>query len=177
MTQAIPEGQDSGTGMGAFNFHVSIELPGLDDLGGRLLCDGAFSEVTGLEASMEVKAIKAGGHNIGLVQRAGIVTFPTVVLRRGMTSRRDLWIWWNAFTAGGGRRPYGAEARGSVQVTQLDEQRQPAIVWKLANAMPVKFKAADLSARSGDIAVEELHLVHEGLTLEAPQGTAGEGGS
>jgi hypothetical protein len=32
--------------------------------------------------------------------------------------------------------------------------------------MPVKFRAGDLSARATDVAIEELHLVHEGLRME-----------
>ena len=35
--------------------------------------------------------------------------------------------------------------------------------------MPVKFRAGDLNAKGNDIAIEELHLVHEGLKLERPQ--------
>ena len=57
------------------------------------LCNGAFSECTGLEATMEPKVIKEGGRNSGAVQRAGPVTFSTVILKRGMTASRDLWRW------------------------------------------------------------------------------------
>jgi hypothetical protein len=31
--------------------------------------------------------------------------------------------------------------------------------------MPVKFRVGDLSAKGSDVAVEELHLVHEGLEM------------
>ena len=31
--------------------------------------------------------------------------------------------------------------------------------------MPVKFRIGDLSARGNEIAIEELHLVHEGLHM------------
>jgi phage tail-like protein len=37
--------------------------------------------------------------------------------------------------------------------------------WNLRNAMPVKFRVADLNAKGTDVAVEELHLVHEGLDV------------
>ena len=49
------------------------------------LCAGLFSEVTGLEATMEPKTIKEGGRNYGAGQRAGQVSFSTVVLKRGIT--------------------------------------------------------------------------------------------
>ena len=38
--------------------------------------------------------------------------------------------------------------------------------WKLRNAMPVKFKVGDLNAKGSEVAIEELHLVHEGLDME-----------
>ncbi len=49
---------------------------------------------------MEPKVIKAGGANYGAAQRVGPVSFATVVLKRGMTSTRDLWNWF-ANVAGG----------------------------------------------------------------------------
>jgi phage tail-like protein len=145
---------------------------GADEGAAEPLCDGAFSEVSGLEASMEPKAIKEGGLNHGAHQRAGSVSFATVVLKRGMTSARHLWQWWSLFAGAGaddGGSPNGAMAhRLTVRITQQAADATPLLVWKLVRAMPVKFKAGDLNARTGEVAVEELHLVHEGLHLEAP---------
>jgi phage tail-like protein len=166
MVQTIPEAQDPGAAYGAFNFHVAIEVKAAPGAKGPQLCKGAFSEVSGLEASMEAKAIKSGGRNYGAYQRAGAVSFSTVVLKRGMTDARDLWTWWSLFGEAG---KYGKPSRCNVYVTHLDEARKPALVWKLENAMPVKFKAGDLSAKGGDVAIEELHLVHEGLHIEPPE--------
>ena len=61
-----------------------------------------------------------------------------------------------------GRKP----AEPAKPVAPVPEIR---LVWRLRNAMPVKFRAGDLNAKGTDIAVEELHLVHEGLRLERPQ--------
>ena len=40
----------------------------------------------------------------------------------------------------------------------------------LLRAMPIKFKASDFNAQANAIAVEELHLAHEGLALQPPGG-------
>ena len=48
------------------------------------VCQGAFAECSGLEATMEPKVIKEGGRNYGVAQRAGGITFATVVLKRGI---------------------------------------------------------------------------------------------
>ena len=127
------------------------------------LCEGAFSEVTGLEASMEVKAIKEGGANYGAHQRAGQVTFATVVLKRGVTAARDLWKWWQVFASDG-----ALAHRLTVRITLGDLGGNPVMTWKLERAMPVKFKAADCNAKATEVGIEELHFVHEGLTLDPP---------
>lgn len=167
--QAVPGDVDGAMPLPGFNFHVAIEVKAL---GGAGLCHGSFSDVTGLEASMEPKVIRAGGRNYGAFQRAGSVSFSTVVLKRGMTAGRDLWRWWSLFagapdTGAGDRSP---AARATVYISHLDGERQPLVVWKLENAMPVRFKAGDLSSKSGEIAIEELHLAHEGLAVEPPRG-------
>lgn len=126
------------------------------------LCSGAFAECTGLEATMEPKVIKAGGTNYGAAQRVGPVTFATVVLKRGMTSTRDLWQWFQ--TVGGGGYSY----RLNVRITMQSHAGEPVVTWVLDRALPVKFKAADLNATGTAIGIEELHLAHEGLRLEMP---------
>lgn len=150
--------------MHVFNFDVEFVeaylLPG--SAGGTPvpICQGSFAECTGLEATMEAKVIKSGGANYGPAQRVGQVTFATVVLKRGMTRTRDLWKWFEMMTAGG-----AYTHRMGVSIRMRDAQGNPAVSWHLENAMPVKFKAADLNAKGSDIGIEELHLVHEGLTL------------
>ena len=155
----------------AFRFHVSFARAVLRGAGGTAggavnICSGAFSECTGLEATMEPKVIKEGGANYGAAQRVGPVTFATVVLKRGMTSTRHLWEWF-ALVAGGAS-PYRLDAR----VEMRNVAGTPVLTWQLERALPVKFKAADLNAKGSDIGVEELHLAHEGLRLEPVAGAA-----
>jgi phage tail-like protein len=124
-----------------------------------VLCSGAFSECSGLEASMEPKVIKEGGRNWGAIQRTGKTTFSTLVLKRGMTQTRDLWNWYEF--VGTGKYAH----RLHVVITLFDTSGESVLAWQLSNAMPVKFKAADLNAKGSDVAIEELHLAHEGLSL------------
>jgi phage tail-like protein len=130
-----------------------------DDGGTEDMCSGAFAECTGLEATMEPKVIKAGGANYGPVQRPGPVTFATVVLKRGMTSSRDLFTWFQLVA--GGTYAY----RLSAEIEMQDAAGNTVVTWGLDRCLPVKFKAADLNAKGGDVGIEELHLAHEGLRL------------
>ena len=151
----------SDTPLHVFRFHVSFKSQPLRKEPGAdvALCQGAFSEVTGLEATMEPKVIKVGGSNYGAVQRAGPVTFGTVVLKRGMSETRDLWDWFQKVAAG------GYASRMQVEIEMRDPADRPAVRWQLRSALPVKFKAADLNAKGSEIGIEELHLAHEGLVL------------
>ena len=155
----------------AFRFHVGFTRAVLRGAAGAAggavnICSGAFAECTGLEATMEPKVIKEGGANYGAAQRVGPVTFATVVLKRGMTSTRHLWDWF-ALVAGGAS-PWRLDAR----IEMRDTAGVAVLAWHLDNALPVKFKAADLNAKGSEIGVEELHLAHEGLRLD----TGGAGG-
>jgi phage tail-like protein len=55
--------------------------------------------------------------------------------------------------------------RLSAEITMQDLEGRPVLTWKLARALPIKFKAADLNARGTEVGIEELHLAHEGLSL------------
>ena len=129
---------------------------------------GAFSECSGLEATMEPKVIKEGGRNYGPAQRVGPVTFAAVVLKRGLTSNWDLWKWFSKVAQKG-----SLAYRLDVEISILGPgDTQPRFTWKLERCLPTKFKAPDLDASSDQISVEELHLAHEGMTLTHPGGSA-----
>jgi phage tail-like protein len=169
-TPDLPENQLSP--LHVFRFHVSFTRANLPGAQAKAtsdvpLCSGAFAECSGLEATMEPKVIKAGGANYGPAQRVGPVTFATVVLKRGMTTTRDLWNWFQMVA--GGAYSYRLDAR----ITMESPGGQPVLTWVLARALPVKFKAADLNAKGAEIGIEELHLAHEGLRLEMPGPGAG----
>ena len=150
-----------------FRFHVDFvdsRLSGAASETEVSLCSGVFSECTGLEATMEPKVIKAGGHNYGDFQRAGPVTFATVILKRGMTKSQDLWGWFQQVTLAG-----EYTHRLTVTITLFNLAGEGVWSWQLEKALPTKFKAADFNAKATDIGIEELHLVHEGLRLISPQ--------
>jgi phage tail-like protein len=149
-------------------FHFQVDFEDDPIAGGRSapvpLCSGAFAECSGIEATMEVKVIKEGGSNYGPAQRVGPVTFATVILKRGMTTTRHAWTWFDLVARRG-----GYAHRLAATITMFDLAGEGVVAWRLEKALPVKFKAADLNAKSTEVGVEELHLVHEGLTRAAPK--------
>lgn len=183
MPISLPAGEDTRTPYANFAFHVSIEpvagsFPPGEGVDPALI--GGFSEISGLEAMMEHRVIKIGGSNYGPQLRAGPVTFGTVILKRGIVEARHLWRWWAMFAGADGAtdaRPTLSN-RGNVLIgliretrTSPDEgDRRIRLGWRLRYAMPIKFRVGDLNAKGSEIAVEELHLAHEGLEMQGVVG-------
>lgn len=151
----------------AFRYRVDFHkttLDSADNTGKAIVCSGAFSEVSGLEASMEAFSFSEGGRNWGQHQRAGKTTFATLVLKRGMTADRGLWTWFQGVASGA----YAYRLNATLVMLgggQALDDAKGVLAWEFANCLPVKLKAADMNATSSDIALEELHLNHEGMTL------------
>jgi phage tail-like protein len=173
---SVPDGEDGFQPLPGFAFHVSFAAhsdsgAGTDPFKGMGMVApevaGGFQEVSGLEATMEPKVFKEGGRNYGSVQRPGPVTFATVILKRGIIIEpRHLWAWWGFFAGADGATNGGWDPTGRCDVSiALIRDRQPVVGWRLENAMPVKYRAADLNARGTEVAIEELHLAHEGLHM------------
>ncbi len=150
-----------------FRFEVSLYEESIEEL----LCRGYFSEVSGLELTMEPRAIAVGGRNWGEVQRIGPTKFSPIVLKRGVTEIMDMWAWFDATTRGAN---YGYRLQGEIKVlgARVNDkgEAQPAMTVRLTGVMATRFKGPDLSSTASQVAIEEITLVHEGLTIEAPTG-------
>lgn len=130
-----------------------------------LLCSGRFSEVSGIEFTMEPRAISEGGRNWGELQRVGQTKFSPVVLKRGVTNLNDLWLWFEAVNRGA---DYSSRVEGEIIVmgSELEQgEAKPIMLWWLTGVLPTRFKSADLSSTASQVAIEELTLVHEGMSL------------
>ncbi|NTX67256.1 phage tail protein [Myxococcus sp. CA051A] len=156
-----------------FRFEVSIQEQPLHGDGGDLspAPAGAFSECTGLEATVEPKVIKSGGNNYGAIQRVGPVTFATVVLKRGISRDGRLFKWFERVATGDTRHRCTVRILLKAMPAPNASEPQVLLTWRLERAMPIKFKAADFNARATEVGIEELHLAHEGLFLESQPGT------
>jgi phage tail-like protein len=138
----------------AFNFAVELNLPGNP----QQLCNAAFSECDGLEQTMDVKTIREGGNNAAQIRLAGTVSFSQLTLKRGMTATFDLWNWFAAVT----RNP-ALRADGAVVLRAPDHSDR--VRFEVRRCLPLKIKAPPLNAAAGGVAIEELQLAYESLTL------------
>ena len=141
----------------AFRFEVTITVKNGSSHGlSNPLCNAAFAECSGLEASMTPKTIEEGGNNTEQVHLVGPVTYSQLSLKRGMTDNLDLWKWFGAVT----RLDAPLDARADVEVTVRNTAGQPALKFKLSRCLPVKLKAPGFVAKDAGLAIEELTLAY-----------------
>lgn len=140
----------------AFNFEVRIRREGQS----ALLCDGAFAECDGLDMNMEVKTIRQGGDNRRQIRFAGPASFGQLTLKRGMTSNFDLWKWFSDTLDDPGLR-----ADADIAVFAADGSTVQ-VRFELTRCLPIKLKTPALNAREGTVAVEELQLAYETVSVK-----------
>jgi len=114
---------------------------------------------------MEPVTIESGGVNDRQVHLIGPVKFAQLTLKRGMTSNLQLWNWMALMAQG-----QAAPAAGTV--TMWDSDATPVIEFALQGCLPVRMRAPALRASDGAVAIEELALVYETMSVTL----AGSGG-
>lgn len=150
---------------GTFNFRVSLARNGGD--GPEQLGDGGFQECNGLEVEMDVQMLNEGGRNDGVVRLSGRGKYGNVTLKRGMlypaggTVISELWGWMQGVLSG--TRPI-ARYDGVIEVLDATGE-QVVATWVFDRGLPSKVAGPQLNAKTGEIAIEELTIAHEGLRL------------
>ena len=142
-----------------FNFAVEINLPGVS----QRLCNASFAECDGLEMSMDIKTLREGGNNGRQIRLSGPMNFGLLTLKRGMTASFDLWDW-----MGKVQQQPGLRADAEV-VLFAPDGRSVRARFILSRCLPAKLKAPPMNAREGGVAIEELQLAYESLSLKKPE--------
>lgn len=149
----------------AFNFRVEIDVEGVSES----VCRAAFSEVEGLEMTIQVKTIREGGNNARAIHLNGPVSYGQVTLRRGMTVNFDLWEWFDRVQTEGS---LGLRADAEIIMLAGDRETEQAR-FLLERCLPVKLRAPSLNAQDGLVAIEEMQLAYERLSIRRPENAEG----
>ena len=110
----------------------------------------------------DVKTIREGGNNGRQIRLTGPLTFGQVTMKRGMTSNLELWDWFNLMLSDQSLR-----ADAEVVIFASDGETERAR-FQLSRCVPVKLKSPPLNAKDGAVAIEELQIAYEKLTLKKP---------
>ena len=116
---------------------------------------GMFTECTGLAVEFELLEYREGGENGFAHKLRGAVSYPNVVLRRGVTHEDALLQWFF--------RTQQASERPTVTVSLLGPGAQRVRTWALEGAFPVRWQGPSLNAGSSNVATENLEIAHRGL--------------
>lgn len=137
-----------------FNFRLEIE--------GKVT--GYFTEVSGLGSENEVieqKVVDDKGRD--LVQKIpGRLKWEDITLKRGITDDMQLWKWRQLVVEGKMK-----DARTNCSIIMCDRNFEDVARWDFTNAWPSKVTGPTLKADSNEFGVEEMVLVHEGLSRKS----------
>jgi phage tail-like protein len=119
-----------------------------------------FTSVSGLDIQIEAIEYREGSSpETQSIKMPGRSTFSSIVLKRGIKKGdTDFFKWINTHSM-------NTIERRDIVIHLLDEAHQPVVTWKIKNAFPIRYSGPMLSARANEVAMEELELTHEGLTV------------
>lgn len=124
---------------------------------------GFFTSIDGLGSESEViesKIMSQGAAESVVRKQPGRLTWGDITLKRGLTTNVDIYDW----IAEVMDDPTPARRDGSI--IMYDAVGTEVCRWNVLQAWPSKVNLPALTADSGDIVVEEMTLVHEGITRE-----------
>ena len=121
-----------------------------------------FAEIDGLSTEIETVDYREGSSKtLSPVKIASLSKVSDVTLKRGLIADPSLYQWFDVQRS-------GVDSPRDVLITLLDETDNPVMRWRLLTCRPKRIGWSRLGANSADIAIEELVLSCERLTLDIP---------
>ncbi|MGH9226470.1 MAG: phage tail protein [Acidimicrobiales bacterium] len=121
---------------------------------------GYFTECGGLGSENDViphEVVDNSGHEV--VQKIpGRLKWDDISLKRGITADMHIWDWRQQVEEGKMK-----DARRNGSVIMYDRNYEEVARWNFINGWPSKVTGPTLDAKSTDIGVEEITIVHEGI--------------
>jgi phage tail-like protein len=132
----------------AYSFHVTVA--------GQ---SAGFSEVSGLGIERDTVTYS---HGLSHWEGETLITYPSrkhrqISLKRGVVPGDGLFFDWLM----------GADAEARpVDVSLIDADGAPRIVWRIKEAIPTKLTGPSLTASSNEVAIDTLELMVAGVSVE-----------
>ena len=121
----------------------------------------AFQEVSGLDTEYDPIEYRDGNSIVfSTVKMPGLKKQSDVTLKKGMfKDDKKLFQYFASVVM-------NKIKRQTVTTSLMDQDKSALFTWKLKNAWPLKYTGTDLNAQNSEVAIEELVLAHEELTME-----------
>ena len=138
----------------AFQFKVAIAGSSAED-------DAAFSEVSGLDAEVEVEEVREGGENAYTHRLPGRVKYGNLVLKRGILVSGSRFAHWcrQVLEPGAARQVLCQD----LNIFLLDDRGAPLLTWHCTRAWPVKWSVGPFNASQNEVAVETMEFAFRQL--------------
>jgi phage tail-like protein len=134
------------------------------EIGGQI--EACFSECSGLGVQIDKEVYFEGGVNDQQRVFLKQTKFTDVTLKRGITGDTIFWQWLRQTLDKASKKRLGVDI---ILFNQAGEEMQR---WSLIGAVPVGWKAPSLQANGNSLAIEELTLAYEGLTVTPKKGSS-----
>ena len=118
---------------------------------------GYYTEVSGLTAEIEVMTYNEGGRNDSVHKLPTRMKHPNLVLKRGVTTVKDLEAWLEDSFMG--------PTRKEITLTMYNQRLEKIRTWSFKNAYPVKWTGPSFNAAQNAVATEAIEIVHDGIKL------------
>jgi len=115
---------------------------------------GYFTEVSGLGAEIETMTYTEGGRNDSVHKLPTRMKHPNLVLKRGVTTVKDLQEWLQDSFMGPDRK--------EITLTMYNQALEKVRAWSFKDAYPVKWTGPSFNAGQNAVATEAIEIVHSG---------------
>jgi phage tail-like protein len=121
---------------------------------------GVFRECSGLDSETEVIEHKSvDNKGLPFIRKVpGASKWSNITLKRGVDEQLNLWQWRNTVIQQG---PDQARVDGTIEL--IDYDGSTIATYSFLQGWPIKYAGSSLNASTNEVAIEELHICHEGL--------------
>lgn len=134
----------------------------------------AFSEVTGVDASVDVIEFRQGNSgSLAPVKIPGLVKHGNITLKMGYTRAQDFKTWIQECVSE--RRKEGIRDEVVIELIDIVSKDSPqgivndnidtSLTWILKNAWVCKYTGPDLNASTSEVAIESVEIAYEELVI------------
>jgi len=122
-----------------------------------------FSEVSGLEKTIETEDYREGGNDFVYKLPKGIV-YSNLTLKRGFSDTDQLWKWHQDVSNAINNKKPLKKLKKNITLVVLDEKKEKTewtFIFK--DAYPTKWTGSSFNAAGNSIAIETIEIVHAGF--------------
>lgn len=141
----------------SFSFKVEF----LDVEGMNTDREQCFLEVSGLNFTIETEEFSEGGENRFSYKLPQRIKYPNLKLKRGLITDSAIIKWINKAADSFFTVVDYSFAPSDILISLLNEAGEPAAVWLVIQAYPVRWEVSDFNANGNDIAIETIELAYQ----------------